>query len=133
MAFAAKAYFIFSSQIGQGKLALLKIKLPDPIFFFFKINCQHCIGCQFYFGKFFSSEKRLILSRLSMGCFLPLFVSSAVSCCQGLVDKYSLDSAALFLLLSVQTEIAYTSVLFLKAVHRKSVQLTLIKHKFSYK
>lgn len=68
-----------------------------------------------------------------MGCFLPLFVFPAVSNCQGLVDKYSLGSAVLFLLLSAQTEIALTSVLFLKALHRKSVQLILIKHKLSYK
>lgn len=132
MAFGTKAYLIFSSQIGQGKLALLKIKFPDPIFFF-KINCQHCIGCLLYFGKCFLSEKRLILSRLSLGCFLPLFVFLAVSNCQGFVDKYSLGSAVLFLLLSAQTEIALTSVLFLKALHRKSVQLILIKHKLSYK
>lgn len=68
-----------------------------------------------------------------MCCFLPLFVSPAVSYCQSLVDKYSLGSAVLFLLLSVQTQIARTSVLFLKALHRKSVQLILIKYKLSYK
>lgn len=135
MAFATKAYLIFYSQIEQGKLAPLKIKFPDPLlfFFFFQINSQHCIGCLFYFGKCFLSEQRLILSRLSMGCFLPLFVSPAVSYCQSLVDKYSLGSAVLFLILSVQTEIAHTSVLFLRALQRKSVQLILIKHKLSYK
>jgi len=33
MAFGTKAYLIFPSQIRLGKLTLLKIKFPDPIFF----------------------------------------------------------------------------------------------------
>lgn len=79
-------------------------------------------------------KKKLILTRLSACVLFP--TSFCLRYCvllQGFSRQHSLGSAVLFLVLLAQTQIAHTSVLFLKSLPRKSVQLVLPKHKLYYK